>query len=162
VPDHFYGSNRLPEMALRVLGQVNDQAENGTWQFAPAYGTVLVKRIGIELAELFFRRIERLVDPAQQLFQSRAGFRFPVQRIELRLAQLMSNQVSRKAVNASGEVLQMESDRSGSIRRLRPELFFGKVGGVPRQIFTHLRKRKENRHHCRVDACDRSTEPGFG
>lgn len=72
----FCSDNGLPEMALGMFGDMDDQSKNSGWQFAAADNTRCVQAVRINFPQLLFGCLKRLVYQAKQAVQTRTAFGF--------------------------------------------------------------------------------------
>ncbi len=81
---------------------------------------------------------------------------------ELSRAKLLSRKLSPckirgQSVDAAGQMPQMKTERDPF--NFPPDLLLRKPGRVLRQILADLREAEKHRHHKRMNAWDRSTQP---
>src|SRR5450755_4132095 len=147
-------------MSVGVLGKVNQQSDNGAWKFLSANLSGVVKSAGIERAEEVFRVAQAFIDQPQQGVYRQVRRALLLQESELRRRQLSVQQVGGDPVHAARQMLQMKADRSPV--NLPPDLRIAQAGRMSSQVLSHLREAEKQRHHKRMNAFERTSQPRLG
>ncbi len=90
-----------------------------------------------------------------------AGRRFAQQRGPLPGVEPLATGVGEQAIEAAGQVTQLEAGRRRGSRSL-PQVNLLQFGAQPIEFVADLHEGMRHRHQQGVDAGDRSTQPGFG
>jgi hypothetical protein len=159
-PCEFRGADRLSHVPLRVFGNMHDEADYRRRELLPAHGTRLAEGARIDRTNLLLGTIQRGIDCGQKFFAWSAGILLGTERIHLFIAQLFAPEVSCQAMDASGDVPQVKSERREAVRA-GPDLLGGEAGGMPGQVFPCLLKSVKSRRERGVNVQLQPAKPGF-
>jgi hypothetical protein len=129
---------------LRVFGNMHDEADYRRRQLLPAHSATLAQGPRIDRTNLLLGGIQRGIDCGQKFFRGGAGILLGTERPHLFIAQLFAPQVRCQAINASGDVPQVKSQRREAVRA-GPDLHGSEAGDMAGQVFPCLLKSVKSR-----------------
>jgi hypothetical protein len=130
-------------MALGMLGDVRQEADDCGWQTLAANFARLGERCRMDAPHHCFRLAENAIELGEKRIAIGAGCVFGRRCPELFRRQLTPLHVGHQALRASRDVPHVEAYRSESMRGC-PELVMTQTRGVMRQIFACLLERIEH------------------
>jgi hypothetical protein len=137
---HPHRHEQLAYVALRVLGRVHQKSQHGGRQPGAAHFSGVRQLLLLRPSELCKCTLDLFVESIHEI--PRAGHRAPPlpllrETLPLRIRERLSPRIGEQAVENSGQVLEMEADRSDS-GRSTPEEFVGEVVQQPFHLLPGL------------------------
>ena len=124
--------DELTGVPRRMLGRVDDQAEHGGRDLGAADRADLAVGRGRRASELGQRAVDPRLGLRDQLGRA-AGLALALQRVELRRGELLASGIRQEALQAPGEMPQMEARRRGTAGA-RPEIGLACAGCGGRDV----------------------------
>jgi hypothetical protein len=102
-------NNQLPDVALGVLGQMNYQSNDGSWQSFSSDASCLRKASWVQGTNHSLGRGEGLIYIVEQLASSGSRLRFASHCRKLFGSELIAAQVSSKTLDTARDVAELKS-----------------------------------------------------
>ena len=157
------GRNQLTCMPRRVLGRMEQQAEDVRRQLRSADAAEIEQLIAGRLAQLFEGAIDVALRIANEIGKARgriARLDFGAERRFLGVAQPLVARVSEQAIERGAEMPHVKADRRGASGPL-PDVLGGNDRDELPELVACLDERVRDGHQHRIDAFDRPAHPGF-